>query len=353
MSLNSRKECAYWRNTLSWLLTLLVGLVGGYICFRLTTPIPWMIGPLVATAAARLSGIDLTMPVAARNAGQWVIGMALGLYFTPTVVSELLPLAVPVITGAIFALLLGAFSGVLLSRISAQDHRTCYFSTMPGGASEMTNLAEQYGARVDLVAAAHSLRIMLVVIIVPGVFVALDLHGLDNSQLRSELLPVSKLLMLMLATLPGVMIWKYIKQPNPWVLGALLVTALLAAMDVVSGVLPGVIVAAGQVLIGCSLGCRFSRDFFRVAFRYLLGVALVSLVMMLMAAAFSALLAWVSKLPISSVVLGLSPGGISEMCITAQALHLAVPVVTAFHVIRMLGVVTLAAPLFTRLYMRD
>jgi len=46
------------------------------------------------------------------------------------------------------------------------------------------------------------------------------------------------------------------------------------------------------------------------------------------------------------VLLGTSPGGIAEMCITAKVLQLGVPVVTAFHVTRMAAVVLLAGPLY-------
>jgi hypothetical protein len=46
------------------------------------------------------------------------------------------------------------------------------------------------------------------------------------------------------------------------------------------------------------------------------------------------------------VLLGTSPGGIAEMCITAKVLQLGVPVVTAFHVTRYVAVVVLTAPLY-------
>ena len=47
-----------------------------------------------------------------------------------------------------------------------------------------------------------------------------------------------------------------------------------------------------------------------------------------------------------NLVLALAPGGVAEMSITAQVLQLGVPLVTAFHVIRMILVVVLSAPLF-------
>jgi uncharacterized membrane protein AbrB (regulator of aidB expression) len=41
-------------------------------------------------------------------------------------------------------------------------------------------------------------------------------------------------------------------------------------------------------------------------------------------------------------MLGTSPGGIAEMCITAKVLQLGVPIVTAFHVTRLATVLLLA-----------
>jgi uncharacterized membrane protein AbrB (regulator of aidB expression) len=79
-------------------------------------------------------------------------------------------------------------------------------------------------------------------------------------------------------------------------------------------------------------------------------VALGTLAMMLACAGFAWLLAGASGLHPISVMLGTSPGGITEMAITAKVLQLGVPVVTAFHVTRMAAVVLLAGPLYTWCY---
>jgi len=47
-----------------------------------------------------------------------------------------------------------------------------------------------------------------------------------------------------------------------------------------------------------------------------------------------------------TMVLATSPGGIAEMALTARVLHLGVPVVTAFHVARMVVVVLAIGPLY-------
>ena len=49
-----------------------------------------MLGPLFSVAALRVLGAPLKAAPGGRHAGQWAIGTALGLYFTPDVINLLL-----------------------------------------------------------------------------------------------------------------------------------------------------------------------------------------------------------------------------------------------------------------------
>ncbi|MDL2355612.1 MAG: AbrB family transcriptional regulator, partial [Pseudomonadota bacterium] len=86
---------------------LLLALVAAQLCIWLDTPLPWMIGPLFATAGACMLGAPLRAPLRVRAAGQWVIGTALGLYFSAPVVAALLAYAGSIVLAVVFALLLG------------------------------------------------------------------------------------------------------------------------------------------------------------------------------------------------------------------------------------------------------
>ncbi|MEE8303736.1 MAG: AbrB family transcriptional regulator, partial [Candidatus Tectomicrobia bacterium] len=59
-----------------------VALPAGYLFDRLDTPIPWMIGPMIAVAALSLMGVRMHSPPYARQMGQVFLGSAVGLYFT-------------------------------------------------------------------------------------------------------------------------------------------------------------------------------------------------------------------------------------------------------------------------------
>ena len=83
------------------------------------------------------------------------------------------------VAGAVFAIALGYVSGLALARMASLDRTTGIFASVPGGAAEMSILGERFGGRVDRIAAAQSLRILIVVAIVPPAITALDVHGSD------------------------------------------------------------------------------------------------------------------------------------------------------------------------------
>lgn len=340
-------------------LTLLLASLAAGLCVALHTPIPWMLGPLLATALASMAGLPTHSAGALRNAGQWVIGSALGLYFTPQVGALVLSLWWAIALGIVWALAMGWGFGLWLQRRHAHDlaqlsphqmRATSYFAGAIGGASEMTLLSERVGARTDLVAAAHSLRLVLVVVSVPFAMQWAQNHwGLRvDPSLRS----VSReaqwpgLLWLAAVTLLGVYAMVRLRRANPWFMGALLATMVLTLCGVQWSAIPTPLSNAAQLCIGVSLGVRFQREFLHTAPRWLASVALGTGAMLVISAAFGSAMAWAVGQHPATLILGTSPGGIAEMAITAKVLQLGVPVVTAFQVCRLVAVLILVAPLF-------
>lgn len=333
-----------------FLLALAVGVAAALLCIHLDTPLPWMIGPLFATAALRLAGVDLCCPVPAREAGQWAIGAALGLYFTAPVLAVLAARAGWIAVAVLFALALGWACAWLLHKLSRTDRTTAFFAMALGGASEMAVQGEHHGANVERVAAAHSLRLMIVVGTVPFAIRYWGQHGLglgtDSYVPGAATVDAGGLLALVLLTSGAALAMKRLKAPNAWVIGPLLMALALTACGVHLSRLPEWMIKLGQLFIGISLGTRFTPGFLHTAPRYLASVALCSVAAMALASAFGLMLAHLAGLHAGTAILATSPGGIAEMSLTARTLHLGVPIVTAFHVTRMVVLVLSAGPLF-------
>ena len=316
------------------------------LCVWFDTPLPWMLGPLFATAAACMLGAALAAPVQAREAGQWAIGTTLGLYFTPQVLAALGHYAGCLALSVTFALASGWLGGVALQRMSGVDRATAFFAMAVGSAAEMAVQAERHGARVDRVAAAHSLRIMLVVGIIPFALRTWSGPGVALVAPATPAVATGPLLFLVALTAAGSMALKRLRVPNAWVIGSLLVAGSLTAAGIDLPRLPEPVVHAGQLCIAVALGTRFTVAFARTAPRYLASVGACALAMLALGAGFGIAVAALAGVDPGTMILATAPGGIAEMALTARVLHLGVPIVTAFHVARMLVVVTVIGPLF-------
>jgi membrane AbrB-like protein len=335
--------------------TLALAWILARVCVALHTPIPWMIGPLVGVSLLSMLGAPTESWTPLRNTGQWVIGTALGLYFTPEVGALIAGLWWAIVLGVIWALALGLGFGAWLRRVHAghltalspeQLRTTTYFSGAIGGASEMTLIAERQGARTDLVAAAHSLRVLMVTLTIPFAMQFWGVAHLDLSTPGVRDVHPAGLMLLAATTLVGALAMRRLGRANPWFMGALLVTMLITLTGVQLSAIPAWLSAAAQLLIGISLGVRFTPAFVHTAPRWLASVAFASVVMMGLCAVFGWVMAQFTGLHPATMILGTSPGGIAEMSITAKVLQLGVPVVTAFQVCRLLAVLVLVEPVY-------
>ena len=340
------------RVVFAWIACLSIGALAGWACSRIGTPIPWMLGPMFAVGCLRVSGVRLVTLPGGREIGQLIIGTALGLYFTPVVVREVVGWWLLLAVGAVFAIALGYIGGLFLARLAGLDRTTAIFASVPGGAMEMAVLGHRYGGRADAIAAAQSLRIALVVAVIPAVFYKIGVHGTDAYLPGITAFDPKGFALLMAATAAGGMLFQRLRLPNAFVFGALALAIPLTAAEINLSAVPTGVSNAGQWLLGCSLGSRFHPDFRKGAPRFVAAVVTSVLITFAVTAAFGIALAWVSGLNPATLVLGLAPGGVAEMCITAKGLQLGVPLVTAFQVVRLVALLSLTAPVFAWLRRR-
>src|SRR6476660_2323651 len=125
------------------LRALAVGIPAGFVFNQLHTPIPWMIGPMIAVASLNLMGIQMHSPPYARQIGQVILGSAVSLYFTPPVVAALGGNLPAIAAATVVVFLVGIFGALTLSRASGVDAKSTFFASIPGGAMAMAVLADR------------------------------------------------------------------------------------------------------------------------------------------------------------------------------------------------------------------
>ena len=331
----------------AYLRSLLLCLLAGGVLTALGLPLGWLIGSLVATGYLALRGAA-AVPALARPAGLVVLGLALGQGFTPPV-TEAVAAALPaMLAGAGVALLAGVAVAPLFRRLSGSDGRTAFFAMIPGGVVNMAVLADRAGGAVSVVTFAQSIRMALVVLIYPAMMAVFARPG--GNSVFDAALPAHHwggLALLLVAGAVVAVAGSRIGLANAAMFAPCLLAMGLSASGALPSSVPRWLVDAAQVTMGASLGMHLASEGLGGAPQRVALAGLVSgavLLVLLVAAGLG--IGWLAGLPIISVVLGLAPGGMPEMVVTAQALELAVPLVLGFHLLRMVLCNLLVGPLW-------
>lgn len=287
------------------------------------------------------------MPAGPRKAGQWVVGTALGLYFTPEVAARVVALGPYLFLATLYAGLLGIVFTWALMRFAGAGPATAVFGGAIGGATEMSLQGARAGGSLPLMIAGHSLRVLIVVTVVPFGYQFLGIRGSDVAVHASRIFDAQGFMLLVAASLIAGWVASRIRLPNPWVLGPLFAIGLSGIAGFEWSALPVFLINLGQLLIGLSLGSRFMPGFFRAAPRYLGVMAIVTIAAVVLTIGLAWLLAQASGVSWATLVLATAPGGIAEMSLTAKALQLGVPVVAVFQVVRYIVLIVSMGPVYS------
>lgn len=154
------------------LAALLAGAAAGGFAFqRLRVPNAFMLGALAVAVGLTVSGIQWsTMPPALTNAGQVLLGCALGARFERAFMRRAPRFVLVVTLSVLVAMGLSAGFALLLAWLGDVAAGTMVLATAPGGIAEMCITAKVLQLGVPLVTAAHVARVVMLVTMTAPVF---------------------------------------------------------------------------------------------------------------------------------------------------------------------------------------
>lgn len=309
--------------------------VAGWVFKSVGLPLPWMLGPLVLSAGAYVSGLArIPAPVRTRPFGQMTVAAQVGLTFTPAAFASLLELA-PLIVG--LALVSGAIAtvvAIMLARATEMRLAQAFVSTFPTSPVEAAVIAERLGIAPAPVVVAQTVRIAMIVFLVP-----MSIYIVDGMPVRPAdgaaqgFMPLGHLTLAALAV-AGALAFRMLRLSNPFFLGPLAVSAVITAFGVQLPPFPPLVMALAQIALGAWLGSTFRRDLFASGDGHILATSVAALALLALISAVALGLAHLGAYPWETLVLGAAPGGVTEMALTAKFLGAEVALVTAIQLTR-------------------
>ena len=333
------------RWTFYTLASLFLGTIGGLIFDWLTFPLAWMIGAMVFTTGAALSGAPVRGSRRIRTIFIPVLGIMLGSSFTPETLGQVSSWVPSVVTMLLFVVIVVAVVGVFLHKAMGFGLVSAYFSATPGGLATMVVIGGEMGGDERRIGLTHSIRIMLTVLIIPLYFRIFEgyvpggfgsLGSVVDLSLRDAAMLVSCML--------GYPLFKVLRLPSAQILGPMTLSAIIHVTGLTTAKPPVEIVNIAQVVIGTGIGARFV-DVSVVRLYPVMMAAAGGTVFMVGFAALAALaLEALTGLPFAAIWLAFAPGGVAEMTLISLALGIDVAFVSTHHLVRVVFMV-IAAPL--------
>lgn len=325
-----------------------VGAVGGGIFFALSMPLAWMLGSMIFVSVLALSGRTPQVNRKFRGVMVAILGVFLGSAFSPEVVDRAMQWAQALLVLTVYIVVGSAMVYVYLRRVAKFDPVTSYFASTPGGLSEMVLASEAMGGDPRRVSLVHTTRVLLIVLIIPFWFrLAMDLDVPSMMPQQPGVVPeVTDWLILIACAVIGWPLARLCRIPAAALVGPMVVSAAAHLLGLTYVTPPPVMVAAGQLVLGASVGCRFAGTALTLVWQTV-RIALVTTLMLLGLAVVTVLLVsdMIGAAP-EAMALVLSPGGLAEMSLIALALGIDTAFVSSMHVFRIAIVVILAPGLY-------
>lgn len=339
------------------LAALAVATPAGLAAEALGAPLPWLLGPLVATALAAMTGLrvlgtELSLPAWVRPVFVPVIGVAIGCTVTPGIL-EAVPRWWPSLAAVPpYVVAVQLLNYALLRALGGFDRPTAFFAASPGGLVDAVLIGESRGGRAAEMSTQHFARIALTVAAAPLIvsLLAAPTLGGGAADLAAPAPPgfAGAVVLLGCAAL-GASLGLRLRLPAALMLGPFLLSAGLHLADLTAAEVPGALVHLAQLAVGATLGLQF-RGLARRRLIKGLGLSAAAVgAALIVAGGLAAALAPLVEVPTAAVFLAFAPGGVAEMGLVAVSLGAEPAFVVAHHLLRIVATVAIAPVLFDRL----
>lgn len=325
--------------------TLLVATAGASVATLLAIPASWLSGAMVAVTAASFGRLDTRLPAPLIELSFLLIGIALGAGLTPELLRGLgawpFSLAVLLLTVVAVAASVRAF----LVHVSGWDRETAFFAAVPGALSYVIAVAATTGADIRKVAVSQSIRIFLLIAVLPVIIVALE----GGPPARPLVTTASWAELALLVTVSSVvgLASRYARVPAGLLTGSFAASSFLHGAGLVEGTLPQPVVIVAFVLLGALVGSRFVGTSPRFLVRILASSFGAFLVATSIAGLAALAVSAIIGIPFDQAIVAFAPGGLDAMMSLALALHMDTAFVAAHQFARFAGI-AFGMPFFLR-----
>lgn len=293
-----------------------------------------------------------------RNAALVILGYIIGNSFSTGTAVRILQQLPTMIVCMVATVFVSILIGFIISRKTGVTLSSSIIGSIPGGLSQMVVLSEEIeGADPSSVIFMQTVRLLSVIVFVPF----LVLHGVAESITPENaagvtgsewsLTPVdpAALLLYIAVVLAAVYLAIRLKMPTPFLTGPIFGVAFLNMLGGGAGPeVPKLLLIAAQLSMGVYMGQSMQLSSLSNWKQMLPYTLMGSLSLVLFSLGLGELLSRFHVMSLMNAFLGMAPGGIAEMGVTAIQVHADLSLVSAYQIFRIFFILFIVLPVLKR-----
>jgi membrane AbrB-like protein len=156
-------------------ITVLAGLTGGSICWKLGIKAGGLMGSMILVGALNIGKGCIYFPKQLENPLRVMTGAYVGQQLNREGFLMMRQLLLPLLIMLVGVLVFTLVVPMIMQRFSQLDKATCMLASAPGGLTEMSMIAEDLGADTPKVVLMQSTRMIFVLLLFPNMLAAITL----------------------------------------------------------------------------------------------------------------------------------------------------------------------------------
>ena len=321
----------------SFFLVVLISIPSAIVADYFNIPLAWMLGPMIVTSIAALSGLKVKMPKIVLSSILIILGLHIGNYIDQNLFSQMINWIWTSVIMFVYIIVCIFIVSRYLQKYSGYGQKASIFSAAPGALGPLMILAEHEKTDLSQVATSHLIRLIIIITVIPFIIVnnaATKTLIVDdfNYMAQNHL----NLLFLIIASLIFIFIFDKIKIPAALLSGTLFASGLLQVTDIASYKLPDASINFCLLILGASVGCRFAEKTVKEIANNSLHSLVATTILVLLGLVAAYVATFFVDTNFLTLILSFSPGGVYEVAVIAIAFDLEPDFVAFHHIIRLL-----------------
>ena len=325
-------------------MAFFAGTLGSLFGWGLALPAPFLMGPVIVSTLFAILRTGFSVPEQIKQISFILIGISVGSNVTPEALLSISRWPLSILLMILSVITIIFLCKIILQNFFGMDKKSSLLASTPGHLSFVLMLGTETKADTTKIAIIQSIRVLALTIITPVIVVLYSGSELNDANLQREIMNSGSLVALCLLSIIGGLLLKVLNFPAPFLIGAMLISALSHGTNLTPGYVPNLLEGIAFAILGTVIGARFVGVEMKSLKSCLVSGLTITLAGVFICFLATSIIYKITGIPFIHIFIAIAPGGLETM-VAMGGLVDAEPTYVAFHHVMRLFFIALLIPI--------